>query len=137
AYKCYEPADLFEMMERGMRAKLRIMKQYPHMAAFVVKAFYEKDTEISREIQSSYRKYFDKKAANALESLNPDDFVPGLDLQMMYREMYWASEGYLWEMLRQGGLDADRMEKDFERLLGFWKSVYKRKEKQDESDHND
>ncbi len=91
AYKCYEPGDLFEMMERGMRAKFRIMERYPHMAAFTVKAFYEKDAEISVDIQKSYHQYFDRKAENALAALNPDSFVPGLVLQMMYREMYWAS----------------------------------------------
>ena len=53
--------------------------------------------------------------------------MPGLDLQMMYREMYWASEGYLWEMLQRGELDAAQMEKDFERLLQFWKGIYKKR----------
>lgn len=137
AYKCYEPTDLFEMMERGMQAKLRIMKLYPHMAAFAVKAFYEKDSQICREIQYSYRRYFDQKASAALAALNPDDFIPGLNLQMMYREMYWASEGYLWEMLQRGGLDVDQMEKDFKRLLEFWKSVYQKKETQNEGNHHD
>lgn len=127
-YRCYEPTDLFEMMDRGMRAKFKIMEKYPHMAAFTVKAFYEKDPEISEAIQTSYHKYFDMKAANALAGLNPEDFVPGLDLQMMYREMYWASEGYLWEMLQRGGLDAEQMERDFKKLLEFWKSIYKRRE---------
>ena len=28
-YGCYEPPDLFEMMERGMRAKLAVMRIYP------------------------------------------------------------------------------------------------------------
>ena len=41
-YRCYEPDDLFEMMERGMRAKIQIMHEYPDMAAFSIKAFYEK-----------------------------------------------------------------------------------------------
>ena len=130
AYKCYEPTNLFEMMERGMRAKFKIMERYPHIAAFTVKAFYEKDANISEEIQNSYRSLFDAKAKHALAALNPDDFVPGLDLQMMYREMYWASEGYLWEMLQSGKLDAAQMEKDFGKLLKFWKSIYTRKEKQ-------
>lgn len=128
-YKCYEPGDLFEMMERGMRAKLRIMAQYPHMAAFTIKAFYEKDAEICTEVQNSYRRYFDMKATNALALLDPDDFVPGLDLKMMYREMYWASEGYLWEMLQRGELDAAQMEEDFNGLLQFWKSVYRNRGK--------
>lgn len=128
-YKCYEPADLFEMMERGMRAKFKIMEKYPHMAAFTVKAFYEKDVQVSSEIQNSYHKYFGMKATNVIASLDPASFVSGLDLEMMYQEMYWASEGYLWEMLQLGELNAVQMEKDFNKLLQFWKSIYKNKEK--------
>lgn len=134
-YHCYEPGDLFEMMERGMKAKFRIMEQYPHIAAFTIKAFYEKDPEISREIQTSYHRLFNGKATSALAVLDPADFVPGLDLQMMYREMYWASEGYLWEMLQQGGLDAARMERDFQELLAFWKKIYQNPEKEGNGSH--
>ena len=47
---------------------------------------------------------------------------------MMYREMYCASEGYLWEMVQRGNVDVNRMEKDFQNLLSFWKSIYLRKE---------
>lgn len=130
AYRCYEPTDLFDMMERGMRAKFRLMERYPYMAAFTVKAFYEKDPEIRPAIMQSYQRHFDRKAKAALSELDPADFVPGLDLQMMHREMYWAAEGYLWEMLQRGPLDAARMEADFKRLLQFWKSIYQSKEKQ-------
>ena len=126
--RCYEPTDLFEMMERGMRAKFRLMEEYPHMARFAVNAFYEKDADLYGALQESYARHFDRKASRALAALNPDDFVPGLDLGMMYREMYWASEGYLWEMLqKKGGLDAAQMETDFRRLLVFWKSIYLRR----------
>ncbi len=127
-YKCYEPDNLWDMMERGMRAKFKLMELYPYMAAFTVKAFYEKDAMICQEIQESYHRYFDLKATRALSALNPDDFVPGLDLKMMHREMYWASEGYLWEMLQRGEMDAAQMEKDFSQLLVFWKSIYARRE---------
>ncbi len=128
AYRCYEPDDLFLMMERGMRAKFKLIQRYPHMATFTIKAFYERDPQVCADIQQSYRRYFDGKALRALSCLNPADFVPGLDLRMMYREMYWASEGYLWEMLQRGPLDAAQMETDFEELLSFWKSIYRRKE---------
>lgn len=46
AYGCYEHGDLFEMMERGMKAKIRVMELYPAMTAFAIKAFYETDNEI-------------------------------------------------------------------------------------------
>lgn len=47
--------------------------------------------------------------------------------EMMYREMFWTSEGYLWEKVQQGNLDMDQMEEDFDKLIKFWKSVYLRK----------
>ena len=129
SFGCYEPNDLFEMMERGMRAKIYMMKKYPDMTAFVVKAFYEKDTEISSEIRDSYRKYFDIKANDALARVDTADFVDGLDLNIMYREMYLASEGYLWEIFQSGDeLDVPKLEQDFEEMLKFWKKIYLKKE---------
>lgn len=128
-YGCYEPTDLFEMMERGMRAKLQMMRRYPSISAFAIKAFYERDEQISKAIQESYQKYFGKKAQDALTRVNPEEFVPGLDLKMMYREMYLASEGYLWEVFQWGeALDVEKLEKDFSEMLVFWKSIYLKKE---------
>lgn len=126
-YDCYGQMELFESMERGMRAKLEIIRLYPDMAAFTIKAFYEKDIEISAAVQESYHKYFNLKADKARLNFDPEQFVPGLDISMMYREMYWASEGYLWEMVQRGEIDLGRMEKDFTKLIEFWKSIYLRK----------
>ncbi|MDE7326193.1 MAG: TetR/AcrR family transcriptional regulator [Lachnospiraceae bacterium] len=123
-FSCYEQEDLFEAMYRGMQAKLRLMTEEPELSLFAVKAFYEKEEEIRLAIKESYQKYFHTKADKALRHVDVGRFIPGLDLQMMYREMYWASEGYLWEMLQHGGLDVKQMEEDFIKLLDFWKSVY-------------
>lgn len=128
-YGCYEPSDLFEMMERGMRAKIEMMRKYPDMTAFVVKAFYERDADIYASIQESYQKHFAIKAQAALARVKLEDFIPGLDLKMMYREMYLAAEGYLWEIYqRRESLDVEKLEKNFEEMLKFWKGIYLRKE---------
>lgn len=127
-YGCYEQRGLFESMERGMRAKMEIIRLYPDMANFTIKAFYETDADISAAVQESYHKYFNLKADKARVNMDPEQFVPGLDIPMMYREMYLASEGYLWEMVQQGNVDMKQMESDFSRLLDFWKSIYLRKE---------
>lgn len=126
-YKCYEQKDLFEMMYRGMQAKMEIIRKYPDMARFVIKAYYEKDPAVCGDIRKSYQKYLNMKANSTLMKIEPEKFVPGLDLQMMYREMYWASEGYLWEKVQQGNLNMEQMEDDFKKLIKFWKSVYLRK----------
>ena len=125
---CYGQKDLFESMERGMRAKLEIIHRYPDMGSFTIRAFYEKDAEICAAIQESYHRYFNLKADQTRLNLDPAQFIPGLDVGMMYREMYWASEGYLWETVQRGPMDFDRMEQDFKKLIAFWKSVYLRRE---------
>lgn len=127
-YQCYEQAELFVSMERGMRAKMEIIRAYPDMALFTIKAFYETDPEISAAIQESYQRYFNFKADKTRINFDPEQFVPGLDIPMMYQEMYWASEGYLWEMLQRGAMDIQQMEQDFTKLMAFWKSIYLRKE---------
>ena len=127
-YGCYAQEELFVSMERGMRAKMDLIRRYPDMANFTIRAFYEKDPDISAAIQASYHRYFNLKSDAARLNLDPEQFIPGLDIPMMYREMYWASEGYLWEMVQRGDVDIERMERDFTRLMAFWKSVYLRKE---------
>ncbi len=132
---CYGLENLFESMERGMRAKMEIIRLYPDMANFTIKAFYETDAEISAAVQRSYHAHFNLKADKTRLNLNPEQFVPGLDIPMMYREMYWASEGFIWEMVQRGSLDMAQMEAGFSRLMNFWKSVYLRREVPDDGNH--
>lgn len=127
-FNCYEQKDLFESMYRGMQAKLRLMKEYPDMSSFVLKAFYEKEPEVCSAVQESYKRYFNLKANRTLINLDPEQFIPGLDIKMMYKDMYWACEGYLWETTQRGEFDVEKLEKDFIQIIEFWKSIYLRKE---------
>ena len=127
-FNCYEQKDLFESMYRGMQAKLRLMKEYPDMGSFVLKAFYEKEPEGCSAVQESYKRYFNLKANRTLINLDPEQFIPGLDIKMMYKDMYWACEGYLWETTQRGEFDVEKLEKDFIQIIEFWKSIYLRKE---------
>lgn len=125
-YGCYGQEDLCESMERSMRAKLELIRLYPDMAKFTIKAFYEKDADVCGAIQESWHQHFSQNAGRTQAELDPARFRPGLDLAMMYQEMYWASAGYLWEMIQQGNMDFQQMEQDFTKLIAFWKHVYLR-----------
>ena len=126
---CYEQTDLFVCMNLGLKAKLEIMRRYPHMGTFVMKAYYEKDPDVRPAIQESIAKYADFKTNPTLLNLNPENFVEGLDLEMMYHDMLWASEGYIWEKLQHDDINVDEIERGFTKLIDFWKSVYLRKER--------
>lgn len=127
-YGCYGQTGLFESMERGMKAKMEIMRLYPDMGFFAINAFYEKDLEINAAVQESYHKYFNLKADKTRINMDKEQFIEGIDVSMMYREMYWASEGYLWEAVQSGNVDIDKIESDFKKLMSFWKSIYLRKD---------
>lgn len=126
-YRCYQQPDFFEALSLGMAAKLAVIRQYPDMGSFALKAFYEQDADISTAVSDYYNKCLDSMASAFILNLDPEQFIPGLDLEMMVREMYLASEGYLWEMFQSKNVDAARMEEDFTKLILFWKSLYQRR----------
>ena len=126
--QCYEQGEFFDTMMAGIRAKINLMRIYPDLSAFSVKAFYETDPEVYAELQKSIAHYASFRKQERLLAIDPTQFKEGLDLEMMYRDIYWASEGYVWEKLQADRLDADEIEKEFMRLIAFWKSVYARTE---------
>ena len=128
AYQTYEQPDVFATMRRGLQAKTAIMRRWPDMGAFTIKAYYEKDPEVRQEIQESIRLYGSFETNGAAMQLDPADYRPGLDLEMMYQDMFWASEGYVWENLQKEVIDVDRMEADFGRMIDFWEQIYGRNE---------
>lgn len=124
-YRCYETDDLFEAMYRGMEAKLEIMRLYPDMGTFVIRSFYEKDPEIAADVQELYASIRRRKGFSSLKDLDLSKFRQDLDPGMMVREMYLASEGYLWELTQRGeAISPERIRKNFTVLIEFWKSVY-------------
>lgn len=127
-YQCYAESDLFEIMYRGLQAKTALIREYPDMALFVMKAYYEKDPEVREEIQKSIEEHGSYSAQAGMLNLDPENFVPGLDLKCMYQDMFWASEGYLWEKMQNDNFDVDEMEAEFRKMIDFWKSIYQRKE---------
>lgn len=125
---CYACEDLFDTMYKGLQAKIQLMRRHPDLGAFSLKVYYEKDPAVCAEIQESIARYAVYEPHALKFTINPDHFIPGLDLEMMYLDMFWATEGYLWEKMQLGMVDVDQMEQDFKKLMDFWKSVYSRKE---------
>lgn len=128
AYECYGQKDLFESMERGMQAKAALIQQRPELAAFTLRAFYEDEPGIAEAVQKSVHEYFDFKSVQALANVDPTQFREGVNLDLMYREMYWAAQGYLWELTRKSQMDFEQMQNIFHQLIQFWKKTYLKEE---------
>ena len=125
--KCYEGEDFFEVFLNGLRVKARLMKSYPELSLFQLKAYYEKEPELRKGINALIGEYSGFETQAEMLKLDKDKFAEGLDLEMMYRDIYLASEGYLWEKLYSGSLDPDEIEKDYMKMIAFWRKLYLRR----------
>ena len=123
---CYQETDIFEMMYKALEAKINLMRQYPDMSNFSIKAYYEEDEEVKSEILKIIAPFTKLSTNKTLPPLDPSVYKEGLDLRLMYQDMYLASEGYMYQMQNAGKLDADKIMKDYRELIDFWKKLYLR-----------
>lgn len=123
---CYQETDIFEMMYKALEAKINLMRQYPDMSNFSIKAYYEEDEEVKSEIQKIIAPFTKLSTNKTLPPLDPSVYKEGLDLRLMYQDMYLASEGYMYQMQNASKLDADKIMKDYRELIDFWKKLYLR-----------
>lgn len=114
----------YDIMYKGLLAKANMMKRYPDMGNFTIKAYYEKDPEVAADVHKVVAPYTKIETNSSLPPLDASKFKDGLDLKMMYQDMYLASEGYLWRMQQNSKLDIDKMVSDYEQIINFWKSLY-------------
>ena len=114
----------FDMLEKGMNAKMNLLRKHPKLSQFAIRAYYENDESIMPEVQKLYQKTLKYYRDKTISKMNPEEFREGIDLEEMYEMMYMASEGYLYNKVRQGRLDPDEIEKEYGKMIRHWKGVY-------------
>lgn len=123
-YHVTEATEFFEMLYRSLLAKCSVIRFYPYLYQFAVNAYYEQEPQIKRNIQENYY-LVSKNSENILwNTINVSELRQDIDVKLMYQEIIWTSDGYLRQMIFSGQLNADQMEKDFERMIEQWKKVY-------------
>lgn len=125
--KCYEKEDFFDIFLSGLKVKVQLMRQYPDLSLFQLKAYYEKDKSLRPEIDQLIGQYSGYENQSEMLKLDKEKFIEGLDLEMMYTDMFLASQGYLWEKMQSETIDPDQMGRDFIRMIEFWRGLYSRR----------
>lgn len=123
-YRVTETTDFFEMMRLSLRAKCSVVRTYPDLYRFAVKAYYEQEPTVQPGIRARFQAVNQSCESRIWEVVDLSGFRQGVDARLVYREILWASDGYLRQMAAAGALDADKMERDFERMIGQWKKAY-------------
>ena len=122
----YKETDIFEMISKGLETKLAMMHKYPDMGKFALKAYYDDDEEIRDELRKVIEPFQNLSTNLMIPELDPSQFKEGINLEMMYRDMYLASEGFLYHEMQKKDFDVDKMAEDFRRMVDFWRNMYSR-----------
>ena len=116
--------DIFDMMYRSLKIKVTLIKDYPDIMNFSVKTYYEDDPDVRDDIRKRVNPYTNLTTNKRMPHLDPKDFKEGLDLGKMYREIYMASEGYLWQVSQQRNINADKVIRDYKEMVDFWRVLF-------------
>lgn len=116
--------DIFDMMYRSLKIKVTLIKDYPDIMNFSVKAYYEDDPDVRDDIRKRVNPYTNLTTNKRMPHLDTKDFKEGLDLGKMYREIYMASEGYLWQVSQQRNINADKVIRDYKEMVDFWRVLF-------------
>lgn len=123
-YQVTDTTDFFEMLHRSLLAKCSVIRFYPYLYQFAANAYYEQEPQIKSNIQDNY--YLVSKNSEDIlwNMINVSELRQDIDVKLMYQEIVWTSDGYLRQMMFSGQLDAEKIEKDYERMIEQWKKVY-------------
>lgn len=79
-------------------------------------------------LNAGYRVFSQNSYKNSPMSEIAD--AAGISKSLLFHYFHNKREFYLflWEMVQSGNIDINQMEKDFKKLIAFWKSLYLRKE---------
>lgn len=122
---CHPGISLFDIMERGLKAKSDIIRDYPDLSLFTLRSFFEKDPDVQPEIQQLYQEVLSRQSLFCLDALDLSDIRPDLNPERVIQEMVLSSEGFLWRIL-SSQKDLVESQPQMEELLTFWKSVYQK-----------
>ncbi len=130
----WEITDFFDLIDCGAMIKAEIMREYPYMLDFIMKAYYPQKSEVSDEIAMRINQITQDVFGNYFKNIDWSKFKKDVDPIQIYKMMLWMADGYLSDKKRRKEkLDVNEMMQEF----SGWKRIFKRicyKEEENECD---
>lgn len=123
-YKTLDTDDFFEMLRRTLLSKCSIMRDYPYMYAFSLRAYYETADEIKDSIQVNFNVTSKESEMLVIEKIDKSKLRKDIDIKIMYSEILYAVDGYLLQKYRMNRIIPDEIEKETGALIDLWEKVY-------------
>lgn len=123
----FDERDFFEIIKKGMLLKLKVLKEYPDIYNFVIKANEEKDIELANTVEKINMAAEKNLMEKAYGNIDCSKFHDGTDITLLTKMVNWCAEGLRNECLKNMKDYSDMQEEALEVISFFKKAVYKEK----------
>ena len=102
--------DFFKALEMGQAVKMDMVRRYPGLFRFVMRAYYERDSVLSPKLRNGLNSLLEVTSKDFLARMDLHKFKDGVDAWEVIRLLTLAAEGM---MARTGACTAEEIEELF------------------------
>lgn len=99
--------DFFLALEKGQEVKMEMVRRYPGLFRFVMRAYYERDSILSPKLRKGLNSLLESTSRDFLKRMDVHKFKDGVDPWEVIRLLTLAAEGM---MARTGACTAEEIE---------------------------
>lgn len=118
--------DFFQRIAVYSAAELEILRQHPFLFKYIMKFYYERDSEVLEGVLEVITKSKDTGMQMTLEGINLDKFKENIDLELLGKMIRWMGEGITNQFVAFDDEALDFLERELQSAMALLKqNVYK------------
>ena len=111
----FEEKDFFLALEKGHKIKMDLVRRYPGLFRFVMRAYYEQDSLITPKVRKKLDSVLERTTDDFLARMDLHKFKPGADPRRVIRMLTLISEGMLAETGAATAEEIDHLFQEYKR----------------------
>lgn len=117
----FNETDFFQLYLQGMKCKLGVFKKHPDLFNFMLRAYYEEDLQVAKDIAEINNSMMEFRDNNYFKSIDKSKFKDDVDPEELFNMINWCAEGYMKNKCKNESVDLNKLEKGYIKMLDFFK----------------
>lgn len=117
----FNETDLFQLYLQGAKCKLGVFKEHPDLFNFMLRAYYEEDMQVAKDIAERNSSMMQFRDNNYFKNIDTSKFKDDIDIQELFNMITWCAEGYMKNKCKNQPLDLNELEEGYIKMLDFFK----------------
>lgn len=117
----FNETDLFQLYLQGAKCKLGVFKKHPDLFNFMLRVYYEEDSQVVKDIAERNSSMMDFRDNNYFKNIDTSKFKDDIELEELFNMITWCAEGYMKNKCKNQPLDLNELEEGYIKMLDFFK----------------